>query len=148
MAKDAKITVLIVDDNASLLRMLNLMLKDKYNVLAATSGDQVFSVIETRRPDVILLDYEMPVVNGRQILEKLRSDVKYKDIPVIFLTAMSDKKHIQSVLDLHPSGYLLKPPAAEMVLGEIEKAIREKEDPSVRNTGIDYSPESWLRIMQ
>ena len=60
------------------------------------------------RPDLILLDYDMPVCNGKQALELLRSGKSSADIPVIFLTARDDADSVKGVLALGPSGYLLK----------------------------------------
>ena len=75
-----------------------------------------------QRPDVILLDYEMPVCDGRQTLEMIRADEEMKDIPVIFLTGVNDRENIQAVLRLRPAGYLLKPAVPERRIETIEKA--------------------------
>ena len=82
--------------------------------------------IGKNRPDLILLDYEMPVCDGRQTLEMIRADDDLKDIPVIFLTSVNDREHIQSVLELHPQGYLLKPPVQEKLEQAIEKELGNK----------------------
>ena len=63
------------------------------------------TAIGKKRPDLILLDYEMPVCDGRQTLEMIRADEELKDIPVIFLTGVNDREHIESVLSLKPAGY-------------------------------------------
>ena len=79
--------------------------------------------MEKKRPDLILLDYEMPEMNGREFLETIRFDADYFDIPVIFLTAIADKAHIAAVLELEPAGYFLKPMRKDKVLEKIEEIL-------------------------
>ena len=76
-----------------------------------------------KAPDLILLDYEMPEWDGRRTLEEIRNDEKLKDTPVVFLTAVADKAHIAAVLELKPSGYLLKPIEQQTLMDTIEKAL-------------------------
>lgn len=105
------------------LRSIQEMLKDDYDVSVATSGSQAMTTIGKKRPDLILLDYEMPVCDGRQTLEMIRTDKDLTDIPVIFLTGISDGEHIKAVLKLKPQGYLLKPAAKNGLLATIRKTI-------------------------
>ncbi len=107
--------ILLVDDNAMQLRVLNTILKDKYEVKLATSGMKAIQLIEKKVPDIVFLDYEMPEQDGRETLQMIRGMEKAKDVPVVFLTGMGDKAHIESVLDLKPAGYLLKPASKEML---------------------------------
>lgn len=120
---DGRKKVLVVDDNAQTLRAIKDMLGKKYNVSLANSGMKAMTSIGKNRPDAILLDYEMPVCDGRQTLEMIRADEDLTTIPVIFLTGVNDREHIQAVLKLKPTGYLLKPPVAEKLIDTIEKAI-------------------------
>ncbi len=115
--------VLVVDDNAMTLRTLKSMLDTRYRVTLANSGMKALTSIGKDRPDVIVLDYEMPVVNGQQTLEMIRADDEICDIPVIFLTSVSDKNHIESVIRLRPSGYLLKPADQFKLVEAIDKAL-------------------------
>ncbi|MBR6294429.1 MAG: response regulator, partial [Lachnospiraceae bacterium] len=71
----------------------------------------------------ILLDYEMPVCDGRQTLEMIRADEELSSIPVIFLTAVRDKEHIEKVLSLRPQGYLLKPSTRDNLIAKINEVI-------------------------
>ena len=116
-------TVLVVDDNAATLRGIKAMLERKYNVTLANSGVKAMTSMGKNRPDVILLDYEMPVCDGRQTLEMIRADEDLRDIPVIFLTSVNDKEHIQAVIKLLPAGYMLKPAVPGKLIGAIEKAL-------------------------
>lgn len=116
--------VLAIDDNSFQLRMLNELLKDKYDVQMATSAVKALTMIGKRVPDVILLDYEMPVYDGKMTLQMIREIEAAKNVPVIFLTGVRDTEHIKAVLELHPAGYILKPAKGEILMEEIEKHIR------------------------
>lgn len=100
--------ILVVDDSGVMLRNIKGWLADKYQVIPVNSGASAIKYLALGRPDLILLDYEMPVCDGRQVLEMLRSEEDFKDIPVIFLTGRSDMESIMEVMSLKPQGYLLK----------------------------------------
>lgn len=119
----ARKIVLIVDDDAVTLRILRGMLMEDFEVCVATSGIQALASIGKKRPDLVLLDYEMPVCDGKQTLEMIRNDREYRDIPVIFLTGISDKAHIEAVLKLRPQGYILKPAARDELIRTIRKHV-------------------------
>lgn len=115
--------ILVVDDNGTALRTMKAMLQDRYEVALAVSGAQAMTSIGKKRPDLILLDYEMPVCDGRMTLEMIRADEDMKDIPVIFLTAVNDRENIEAVLKLKPAGYFLKPAEKNRLLSEIDKIL-------------------------
>lgn len=127
VAEDGRKKVLVVDDNATTLRSIKGMLEGKYNVTLANSGMKAMTSIGKNRPDAILLDYEMPVCDGRQTLEMIRADEDLTTIPVIFLTGVNDRSHIQAVLKLKPAGYLLKPAVPEKLIATIEEATAQAE---------------------
>ena len=115
--------ILVVDDNAMMLRVIKEHLHEKYDVGTAVSGKVALKFLEHKTTDLILLDYDMPQENGPAILEKLRASDATKDIPVIFLTGVTESKKIKEALVLKPQGYLLKPVNREKLLAEIEKFI-------------------------
>ena len=123
--RNGKKVVLLVDDNAMQLRTLNEMLKQKYEVQMATSGMKALTLIGKKKPDIIFLDYEMPMCDGKMTLEMIREVEEARDIPVVFLTGVNDKEHIEAVLKLKPAGYLLKPASAEMIFGTLDKFLGE-----------------------
>lgn len=100
--------ILIVDDDITYMRMIYDWLKDKYHVGMASSGVQAIKYIAKNPVDLVLLDYEMPVANGPQVLEMLRDDLENGSIPVMFLTGKSDRDSVLSVVSLQPVDYLLK----------------------------------------
>ena len=104
----SKKSILVVDDDGTMLRTLKTWLSDKYQVFMVNSGMAAITFLAKKEVDLILLDYEMPVTDGPQVLEMLRSDEDTKRIPVIFLTGRGDKDSVMSVMSLKPQGYLLK----------------------------------------
>ena len=118
-----KKSILLVDDSNIQLRALNDLLKTKYEVRMATSGMQALTLIGKKKPDMIFLDYEMPICDGRMTFEMIKELDEAKDIPVVFLTGVSDKEHIEAVLELRPAGYLLKPANADRIYNIIEKVL-------------------------
>ena len=100
--------VLVVDDSPTVRQSIKQLLEEDYDVDMAESGVAAIRTITLNRPDLVLLDYEMPVVNGRQTLEMLRSEPEFTKIPIIFLTGRDDPKVVRELLSLKPAGYLLK----------------------------------------
>lgn len=115
--------VLVVDDNAMMLKVIKEHLHGKYDVATAVSGKVALKFLERKKTDLILLDYEMPEESGPAVLEKLRASDETKDIPVIFLTGVTETKKIKEALALKPQNYLLKPVDREKLLETIAKEI-------------------------
>ena len=120
--------ILVVDDNGTALRTMKAMLEEYYDVALAISGAQAMTSIGKKRPDLILLDYEMPVCDGKMTLEMIRADDDMKSIPVVFLTAINDRANIEAVLKLKPAGYFLKPPIKDRLLAEIDRILNTAPD--------------------
>lgn len=117
--------ILIVDDSAVSLRSIKSILDKKYDITVTMSGEKAVPLAKKLLPDLILLDYDMPGWNGKKTLEKIRNEEDIMDIPVMFLTGVSDKEHISAVLGLNPAGYLLKPIDQKKLLDMIEDLIGE-----------------------
>lgn len=115
--------ILVVDDSSVTLRSIKAMLDTQYKVSVATSGEMAMKSMKRARPDLILLDYEMPGCDGRETFEMIKADEELRDIPVIFLTGVADKEHIAAVLCMNPAGYFLKPPVREKLLEAIEARV-------------------------
>jgi len=107
----AKKTILLVDDEPIILKTFFTYLKNDYNVLAVSSAKDAFKVLDKTVPDLMLLDYNMPVMDGGQMLEQVRKTTwrPYHDVPVIFASAVADKYVVRKCLSLYPQGYLVKP---------------------------------------
>ena len=124
--RHVKKKILVVDDSGVMLWAIKGWLEDKYQVILANSAATAIKYLATNRPDLVLLDYEMPVVDGKQVLEMIRTETEFTDIPVIFLTGVNDKQSIVDVMALKPEGYLLKTMEPAQIVGEID-AFFEKQ---------------------
>lgn len=113
--------ILVVDDSDFMRKALLDLLGQDYEVLTADSGISAIRSITLARPDLVLLDYEMPVCSGSQMLEMIRSDKDLSDIPVIFLTCRVDRESVKKAISLKPEGYLSKSLPAESVKREIDR---------------------------
>lgn len=128
--KQNKKKILVVDDSGAALRSVKAWLENKYHVILANSGVMAIKYLALNRPDLILLDYEMPVVDGKQVLEMIRAEEMYRDIPVFFLTSKGDKQSVQNVLALRPQGYLLKTMAPDAIIKLIDEFFAKQEGAS------------------
>ncbi len=115
--------ILVVDDNPLMLKVIKEHLHEEYDVATAVNGKVALRFLEHRSVDLILLDYEMPDEDGLEVLQKLREMESVKDVPVIFLTGISDKKKIKKALMMKPEGYLLKPIDHDKLIAMIKKFI-------------------------
>lgn len=103
-----KSKILVVDDSMTIRQGIKRLLEEDYEVALAESGIAAIRTITLNQPDLVLLDYEMPICDGRQTLEMLRSEPAFINLPVIFLTGRSDPESVKKVMALKPAGYLLK----------------------------------------
>jgi CheY-like chemotaxis protein len=115
-----------VDDSGSMLRSVKEWLEDKYNVYLANSAAMAIKYLSLNKPDLVLLDYEMPVVDGKQVLEMIRTETEFADIPVMFLTNRIGKDGFDNVKYLNPEGYLLKSMDSSQIINAIN-AFFEKQ---------------------
>lgn len=112
--------ILVVDDDSTMLRTMNNWFSAKYEVFMANSGMNAISLLTQKKVDLILLDYEMPVVSGLQVFEMLRSEPATANIPVIFLTSKDDRETVMKVLAAKPEKYLLKTRPAEELIKSVD----------------------------
>ena len=118
--------ILVVDDSGAMLRNVKGWLEDHYQVVLANSGAMAIKYLATNRPDLVLLDYEMPVVDGRQVLEMIRTETEFCDVPVIFLTNKNDESSVMEVMKLKPEGYLLKSMPPKEIVQKIDEFFEKK----------------------
>ncbi len=116
-----KKSILIVDDDPNYLSLVREWLKGTYKVAMANSGLQAIKWLGKNKVDLILLDHEMPVTSGPQVLEMLRSDAETCNIPVMFLTGKGDKESVMAVVALKPEGYFLKNISKEELLEKLQE---------------------------
>ena len=125
--KHTKKKILVVDDSGAMLRNVKGWLEDRYQVILANSGAMAIKYLALNRPDLVLLDYEMPVVNGKQVLEMIRTETEFSDIPVIFLTSKNDRESITQVMGLKPEGYLLKTMKPDDIVKTIDEFFEKRK---------------------
>ena len=112
--------ILVIDDDPQQLMMIKEHLKEFYEVTVVNSGKTAFKVLKKFKVDLILLDYIMPEMGGPEVLLALREDPEYMNIPIVFLTGMSDREAVlKTLLELKPQGYLLKPSKKSEIVGKI-----------------------------
>lgn len=112
--------ILLVDDDPVFLKMMQDWLSMKYNITSVRSGMQAITYIATHKPDLILLDYDMPITPGPQVMEMIRSEHSADDIPIIFLTSRADTESVIAVMQLRPQGYLLKTMSKEKIIEAVD----------------------------
>jgi putative two-component system response regulator len=115
--------VLLVDDNMTNLTSGKEMLKDFYRVYPAPSADIMFDLLDNIIPDMILLDIEMPEMNGYEAIKRLKSIPHWTDIPVIFLTSKTDEGSELEGLSLGAIDYVTKPFSAPLLQKRIENHL-------------------------
>ena len=115
--------ILIVDDDKNMLKMLHLFLRDEYEVTMVDSGKLALEAVIKHTPDLILLDYMMPLFDGPHVLEIIRKREESKNVPVLFLTSVTDKEKIIECLSLNPQGYLIKPISRTELLQRVAEVI-------------------------
>jgi len=118
--------ILIVDDEPDLLSNLRCRLEvNKYNVSIATNGQDGLDKAMEEKPDVILLDNNMPIMTGPEMLKRLKQNPQTKDIPVIMLTALCDQSDIAEVSALGIKDYITKPFDYVTLMEKIANVINE-----------------------
>jgi len=120
---DSRQSILVVDDNPINLKALQEILKNVYKVYPAPSGERALTFLENTIPDLILLDIEMPGMNGIEVINRLKQDARWLDIPVIFLTALEDRAKEELAFQMGAVDYILKPISAGVVLKRIHLHI-------------------------
>ena len=119
--------ILVVDDSGAMLRNVKGWLEDHYQVVLANSGAMAIKYLATDRPDLVLLDYEMPIIDGKQVLEMIRAEKEFSDMPVIFLTSKDDKESVMQVMALKPEGYLLKTQEPAKIIQAIDEFFEKQK---------------------
>ena len=117
-------TILVVDDDPMNLKMASFVLKQKeYTVLTATSGMECLDRLAEAPVDLVLLDVEMPTMNGIKTFEHIRKKEEYKEIPVMFLTADANEETVIAAGILGAAGYLKKPYMPKDLLERVENLL-------------------------
>ena len=124
--EDSRQKILVVDDSITIRQGIKQLLCVNYDVSVASSATSAIRAITLNRPDLVLLDYEMPVCDGKHVFEMLRAEEEFADIPIIFLTSKGDEEIVTKILSLKPEGYLLKYLKSTEIKRRIDEYLRER----------------------
>ena len=119
--------ILIVDDVTTNLKCAAEVLKDTYDVTTAKSGKAALQILREMQPDLIMLDVNMPEMNGFEVMERIKEDPVTRDIPVIFLTAEADKENEVTGLKMGAMDFIKKPFEPDIMRSRIEKILQMTE---------------------
>lgn len=115
--------ILVVDDESGILDTLVDILADEgFSMTFARNGREALQSLEEHRPDLVLIDYMMPVMSGAETLTAMRAEARHRDIPVIMMSAV-DRSSLPE--DCRPDGFLRKPFHFDELLSAIERALRD-----------------------
>ena len=118
--------ILIVDDESQFIDMLQIILEaNEYEVISANDGEEGLEKARSEKPDLIILDLMMPVMDGYMMLKKLRKDEQIKDIPVILCTAKSHRDDKENGLKAGADAYIKKPFEPPELLTKIEELLKK-----------------------
>ena len=119
--------VLVADDEIHIVHVVAIKLRNNgYEVISAGNGAEAFELACKEKPDIVVTDFQMPVMTGLELIEKLRGNEATKDIPVIMLTARSFAISIEQQQDLQISDCLSKPFSPKELLRNIEDILYQK----------------------
>lgn len=121
--------VLVVEDNDNNMELISFMLKSSgYEVLQAFRGQDGIDLARTHKPDLILLDIQLPDIDGTVVLENLRDNAKTADIPVVAVTSYAMTGDSKKLLNAGCDGYIEKPIEPELFISQIEHMFAELAD--------------------
>lgn len=117
-------TILVAEDSDSIRKFIALALKlQGYKVVAAVDGMDALEKLPTEKFDLILTDLNMPNIDGYKLIQTVRSDPEYKDIPIIILSSLSKDEDVQAGLSVGANSYLIKPFNQKRVQYEVAKYL-------------------------
>ena len=127
MSEDSRPVVLVVDDTPDNLKLMSGLLKDLYRVKIANGGEKALAIAASEAPpDLVLLDIMMPGLDGYEVCRRLKGDSATRDIPVIFLTAMTAAEDEEKGLKLGAVDYITKPISPPTLLARVETHLKLK----------------------
>lgn len=122
--KENRKTILAIDDDMTYLKLIDSYLHDDYNVIIINSAKLALDYLMKHTPDLILLDYQMPLYNGANVMNMLQRNQEETQIPVIMLSGVFDKEVLQQCYACNPAACLAKPVSKEVLIENIENALR------------------------
>ena len=119
--------ILVVDDSSANLQLCKGLLSDEYDVRLAKSGKMTLAALARVRPDLILLDIEMPDITGFEVMNEINKNPQLTGIPVIFVTSHASEKLITKAVDHGAVDYIVKPFIPDILHAKIKSVLKAKE---------------------
>lgn len=116
--------ILTIDDDPDILDVLAITLSDNYDVISAPNGKEGLDLVRAKNPDLIITDYNMPVMNGPDFCKELRKDILFRHIPIIMLTGKGEVKDMVLGIESGADDYLIKPFEPDTLLARIRMILR------------------------
>lgn len=116
--------IFIVDDNDANLTVAASALEGEYRILTMPSAQKMFSLLEKKTPDLILLDIEMPEISGLEAAARLNENPQWKDIPFLFITSYCDEKLLSEAKNLNALEVIKKPFSPLELLESVKKYVK------------------------
>jgi len=117
-------SILVVDDVSSMLRAIQYALHDRYKVFALSRSEDVVDFLKTKKPDLILLDYLMPIMNGFDLIPVIRELPDHKETPIIIITTEGTLDHVNEAMSIGASDFIVKPFKPKELNDKVAKHIR------------------------
>ncbi len=118
--------VMVVEDNEKNRKLMRVVLRAKgYNIIEATTGEEALSLLKNQKPDIILMDIQLPGIDGLTLIKQIKASVITKDIPIIAVTAYAMKGDEQKILETGCNAYVSKPVNTQELPLIVEKYINK-----------------------
>lgn len=131
MESSGKKKIVAVDDSGIILKMLIKVLGESFDLHAFSSGKRALQFLKEKTPDLIILDIDMPEINGYDMLKMIKEREHLKDIPVIFLTSNNDKSHVVKAVAVGANDYVVKPIDEEILLDKVGNLLEAARDNTI-----------------
>ena len=120
----SKFTVLIVDDIPVNIILLKTMLaRTNVGILTATNGENALEIVRKQKPELVLLDIHMPVMDGMEVLKEIKADSELEKIPVIMVSAYTSAEDIERSMSLGASGFIKKPVIMDNLISSVKSEL-------------------------
>lgn len=125
-------SILLVEDESELRDFLTSVFEENgYKTISVSAGKKAFEVLESFKPNLMILDHNLPDIQGSQILTKIRSNAKYSDVPVMFLTAVSNEDNIINAFDMGADDYIEKPFSVNILLRRVKAVLNRYQEKAI-----------------
>ena len=119
--------ILIVDDESEMRDLIRVCLFENYEIEEAKDGEEAISILENKRVDLVLLDVMMPNMNGLDVIKEMKLRERFKEVPIIMLTALGESDDIVKGLNLGADDYIVKPFEPSVLLARINSVLRRTD---------------------